>query len=185
VINMANLNFSQKPDPVSPLAYDTPLFNLGVNISGSETCKPKHCGACGECRHKKWQSIGDAGGDIDDSYNDGGLFDGAGWLITIFDSDPGVPGVEWYGEATFYGPVYDTQAEADAACPPGNCTNTDTEVASNVENTPVYFPLSFIRNQTECEQHSAGLPAGQSCEWFTTPNTTRLYTFTGSVGPES
>ena len=176
---MALPNLSFLPTPKTK-TLDTLGGNFDIAVSGAATCKPKHCGVCGECRQKKWQPIGDPGGTIDDSDLAGGDYDGDGWVITLADPDPETPEYQ----AIFYGPVFDTQAEADAACPPGSCTNTGSEVAT-MTNTAVYFPLSFIRNQTECAQYSASLPAGQSCQWFTTPNTTRIHTIAGSVGPES
>ena len=165
---MANLNFSRKPDPVSPPSYDTPLFNLGINVSGTDTCKPKHCGVCGECRQKKWQPVGEIGGDLTgDDYLD---YQGAGWIVSGFDpSDPSNPYTAFY-----YGPVYNTEAEALAACPDdGTCTSPNG--AADLVVDAAYFPLSFIKNQTECTQYSATLPSGQSCQWFTTANTTNQY----------
>jgi hypothetical protein len=164
---MALSNFSRKLDAIpARLSANEFILNMVV-ASGTNQCKPKHCGVCGECRQKKWQPVGEIGGDLTgDDYLD---YQGAGWIVSGFDpSDPSNPYTAFYS-----GPVYNTQAEALAACPDGECVSPDGSADLVVD--AAYFPLSFIRNETECAQHSASLPAGQSCQWFTTANTTNQY----------
>jgi hypothetical protein len=172
---MANLNFSQKSDPVSPPAYNTPLFNLGINISGSETCKPKHCGVCGECRQKMWAAVGEIGGDLyGDDYLD---YQGAGWY-GVNPPPEAVAGppypddtdeTDYSYTAFFQGPaIWKTYAEYEAACPDDGCTSPNG--AASLSPDAVYIPLSFIKNQTECLAHAATLPSGEEAAWFTTAN---------------
>ena len=164
---MPQSNFSQKTAPASQINLFNTTFGdiFRIPQSGNaNTCKPKHCGVCGECRQQMWRGAGEIGGDLfGDDYLD---YQGPGWLVQGRDpNDTGNPYT-----AFFSGPaIWKTYAEYEAACPDDGCTSPDGSAGLSPE--AVHIPLYFLKNQTDCLAHAATLPSGEVAAWFTTANT--------------
>jgi hypothetical protein len=172
---MPRNNFSQKTAPASQINLFNTTFGdiFTIPQSGNaNTCKPKHCGVCGECRrtlHVHQATAEGFGGNGSAEANIAELskFTSGGYNIGPVNPDPS-------GETmvSYLGPAFLTEAAASAGCASGidDCAPQGV-FSQGVSVTKVYVPEG-PSNQTECLAYAATLPSGEEVAWYTNVNPT-------------
>jgi hypothetical protein len=172
---MPRSNFSQKTAPASQINLFSTTFPDMFRIPQSgnpNTCKPKHCGVCGECRrtlHVHYASPEGFAGNGTVAANTAELskFTSGGYTIGTVNPDPS-------GETmvSYLGPSFKTEAAASVGCAGGTDDCAPQGVFSQgVSVTKVYVPEG-PSNQTDCLAYAATLPSGEEVNWYTNANPT-------------